>query len=146
MATNSTVSSAVGFVQVTAAPAGSVVDADGEGSAPSSGAVVSTTWMENEPFVVRLPESVAEQSTVVVPSGNRLPDAGSHATDGSGSSSASVAVATNVPSQPPVAFPSTFMSAGRSSAGAALAATERATWAIVEPLVPPPGDRVNATR
>ena len=76
----STMSSAAGFVQVTAAPPGSVVDADGDGSAPSPGAVVSTTWTENEPFVVTPPESVAEQSTVVVPSGNRLPDAGSQAT------------------------------------------------------------------
>jgi hypothetical protein len=77
----STRSEAVGFEYVAVAPVGPVASTENEAGTPASaGGVVSTTVIVNEP-VAMLPEaSVAEQVTVVVPSGNVEPEVGSHST------------------------------------------------------------------
>src|ERR687894_271249 len=96
----STASVAVTAAYVTSAPCGLVASAAGgaDGSV-NSGFVVSCTMTLNEPVPVFPAASVAEQLTVVVPSGNVEPEAGSHVT-GTEPSTASVAVAVYVTAAP----------------------------------------------
>ena len=135
----STTSDADGVANETAMPSGPGALADGEGRPPRSGAVVSTTVTANEPVALAPAVSVASHAIVVVPRPRRSPGAGVQSTAGSGSSSVSVAVATNAAVQPPVVLPSTVVLPGRSSSGAAFAATDRTICARVPPLTPPDG-------
>ena len=71
----------------------------------SVGAAVSTTVTVNAPVVVRPPPSVTVQLTVVAPSSKKDGLAAEHVGVGSGSSSASVALAANRTEAPPGASP-----------------------------------------
>ena len=53
---------------------------------------MSTTWIGNDAVPLFACESVALQVTVVAPSGNREPEAGTHVTTAIGPSTRSVAV------------------------------------------------------
>ena len=88
----STMSVAVGPLQLTTAPGALMVPTSmSEGIPWSTGAVVSTTVTLKLPLALRPPPSVTEHATVVVPSGSTDPGAGEQLGVGSGSSSASVA-------------------------------------------------------
>src|SRR3989304_3235465 len=86
------------------------------------GPVVSTTFTINEPVDVFPAVSVAEQSTVVEPSGNVEPEAGEH--DGATSpSTRSVAVAEYVTEAPDADVASAVISDGRLSVGPVVSTT-----------------------
>src|SRR3989304_1272741 len=93
------------------------------------GPVVSTTFTINEPVDVFPAVSVAEQSTVVEPSGNVEPEAGEH--DGATSpSTRSVAVAEYVTEAPDADVASAVISDGRLSVGPVVSTT----FTINEPV------------
>src|SRR5262245_11043910 len=78
--------------------------------------------------------SAAEQSTVVVPIGNVLPDAGSHVT-GRGPSIRSTAVAVNVTTAPGGVVAVVVMSAGSVSTGGVASVPEPLSATLIEPAV-----------
>src|SRR3990172_591438 len=93
------------------------------------GSVVSTTFTINEPVDVFPAVSVAEQSTVVEPSGNVEPEAGEH--DGATSpSTRSVEVAEYVTEAPDADVASAVISDGRLSVGPVVSTT----FTINEPV------------
>jgi hypothetical protein len=113
----STRSWAVGGVNVAVAPLELVASSEKLAGVPDSvGGVVSTIVMLNEPFAVLPAASVAEQLTVVVPSENVLPLAGTHETAGL-AGFASVAVAAYVTVWPDGLVASSVMSDGKLSTG-----------------------------
>src|SRR5436190_8943275 len=82
-----------------------------------TGAVVSDTTTSNEPVSCSPPPSVTLQSTVVVPSPNVDPDAGTQVGVGAVTSSASVALAVQVTTAPAAEVASAEMSDGRTRVG-----------------------------
>src|SRR5690349_4083329 len=89
----STASVALGSRKSTDVPPGSPVVTSTSSLWARAGAAVSSTATRNEPLAVNPPPSVAEQLTVVTPSGNVDPEVGLQVTAGGLASSASVAVA-----------------------------------------------------
>ena len=87
-----------------------------DGVPASAGPVVSRTVTVNDPVAVLPAASVAEQLTVVVPSGNVEPEGGVHVTTGF-AGFASVAVAVKVVTAPDGPCASTVVFAGRFSVG-----------------------------
>jgi hypothetical protein len=101
---------------VTTAPPEEVATAVmGLGTA-STGGVMSTTVIANDPDAVLPDESVAVQVTSVTPTWNVLPDGGVQLT-GTGPSTSSVAVAVKVPTAPPEEVATAVMGLGRASTG-----------------------------
>ena len=93
--------------------------------------------------------SVAVQVTVVVPTGNTEPDAGSHATTGPGSTSSTAVGSTHVTTAPAASSASTEMPDGtpESTGGVVSAAGGSTTSSVsvtdVNPLIPVEGLRPN---
>src|SRR5689334_4868773 len=88
----------------------------------TGGGVRSTTVMVNDPSARLLWASVAWQFTVVVPSGNRLPDGGTQMTS-TLPSTMTTAVAVKLTTAPPGPVDGTVMLAGRVSTGGVVSTT-----------------------
>ncbi len=100
------------------------------------GGVVSTTPILNVPMATFPAASLAEQWTVVTPSGKTEPDGGVQTT-GTGPSTLSIAVAVKVTVAPPGPVASTTLSAGNVSTGGIVSppVTVMVNWPVV---MPPP--------
>jgi hypothetical protein len=109
-------------VNVTTAPAVLVAAAVMFAGSVSTGPAVSCTVTVKRPVDELSCVSLAEHVTVVVPSGNVLPEAGVHVA-GTGPSIASVAVAVNVTTAPAVLVAGVVMFAGSVSTGPAVSCT-----------------------
>ena len=108
--------------KVWTAPSGPVASIIADGGTSSVGGVVSTTVTSKLPPVLFSDASAAVHATVVVPSGNKLPDAGSQLTEGAGSTG-SVDVATKVCTAPSGPVASSVADGGSPRVGGAVSAT-----------------------
>jgi hypothetical protein len=109
-------------VYVTTAPPGPVAGTVMFPGTVRTGGVVSWTVTENDPEPVLLCASVAVQLTVVVPTGNVLPDGGAHETLGLGST-VSEAETEKVTTAPEGAVAGTVMLPGTLTVGGVVSCT-----------------------
>ena len=109
-------------VYVTTAPPGPVAGTVMLPGTVTTGGVVSWTVTENEPEPVLPCASVAVQLTVVVPTGNVLPDGGEHETLGLGST-VSEAETENVTTAPDGPVAGTVMLPGTLTVGGVVSCT-----------------------